>query len=95
MTVESECGCLVGQSCSRCRAADSLRRFQRLYLSFAPCETGRVDLARAKTVREFLEMPSRDLPWLACCLLGRPTLDRLLLELVLVDLAARGIDVDS
>lgn len=70
-------------------------RFERLYRSFAPCETGRADLARAKTVREFLEMPGRDLPWLACCLLGRPRLDRLLLELVLDDLVARGIDVDG
>lgn len=70
-------------------------RFERLYRSFAPCETGRADLARARTVREFLEMPSRDLPWLACCLLGRPRLDQLLLRAILADLAERGIDVDE
>lgn len=74
---------------------DGLEKFKRLYLSFAPCGTGRADLSRARTVREFLEMPSRDLPWLACCLFGRKKLDRILLREILADLAEKGIDVDA
>lgn len=91
---DSACGCLLGQSCSRCRSADGMRRFEQLYLSFSPPWTGRADLARAATVREFLEMPGRDLPWLACCLLGRRELDAIMLQLILEDLARRGVEVE-